>query len=474
MRGQFNKLGSIEVEGSTMKYRISVQDLGLDDSVELEKEIKRTLLTVSDENRFLVPFSIEVMNRYMLMYYDLRHFTSLDYLRELDLDEKIPYLLSLVDIAKEQERGLKISWERANFVCDKFEEKIKVFLFETDSIKIYETPEDILKTVKDLICSTMTILSSFITLPKRQDFIDPSEENIQFIESVYRMKNLDDLFMMLETLSLDLEQSNSYTISREEKTDKKKVSLFKKSEKKEGNQIERKPIQKKKKTPPVRHTGNAKKKKQTAEDKKMKLGFGFVGAALIIYLVSAMLLPSADGTRAKDVVTLDTSDESGFFEGTTTENNNLVEAYRMAYNSDYEESFQRLSTIEKKKLGSNDVPLLIQVYDETGNLSSLLDEVPSLANDVVTYLLTRNKLDKLTDIATGMKAKNPYIEFEKAHYNQEYEYMLTLINDVEINGRKESQIIDGYLALELADEARKFAEKVGNPDLIKRVEESKQ
>lgn len=465
MRRAFNKFGNIEIDGSILKYRISVQDLGLEDPLELEKEIKRKLLTVSDDNRFLVPFSIEVINRYMIMYYELSHFTALDHLRELELEAKIPYLLSLINIAKEQEKGLNISWDRANFVCDNYEEKVKVFLFETESIKIYDTPPELLKTVKDLICSTMTILSSFINLPKRQDFIDPSEENIQFIENVYRMDNLDDLYMYLETLSLDLEQADTHMIDREEKPERKRVTLFKTSNKKTKS--------KPKKKSNTRPKSNQGKKKQTKNDKSMKLGFIFVGVALVLYLVSEVFTPLSDVPKEKKILEIESINESGFFKGTAKENINLVEAYRKAYNSDYEESFLFLSNIKKSDLDSKDVPLLIEVYDETENIPVLLDEVPNLANDVVTYLLTRNKLDKLSAISSQMVTKNPYIEFEKAHYHQEYEYMLRLVNDIEINGRKESQIIDGYLGLQLIAEARKFAEKVGNPDLIKRVEETR-
>lgn len=463
MRRAFNKLGSIEIDASTLKYRISVQDLGLEDPLELEKEVKRKLLTVEDENNFLVPFSIEVMNRYMIMYYNLTHFKALDYLRELELEEKIPYFLSLINIAKEQEKGLNISWDRANFVCDKYDEKVKVFLFETESITIYDSPVDLLKTVNDLICSTMTSLSSFITLPKRQDFIDPSEENILFIENIYRMNNLDDLYMYLETLSLDLEHDDSSTIDREEKVEKKQVSLFQTFDKKVASKPKKKNVSK-----PRNGT-----KKKNKDDKNMKLGFIFVGAALVLYLLNGLIGPSPEAKEEKEIVKIESSNESSFFKGTAKDSINLVEAYRKAYNSDYEESYLSLSKIEKADLDLKDVPLLIEVYDQTDNLSLLLDDVPSLANSVVTYLLTRNKLDKLTAIASQMNTKNPYIEFEKAHYNQEHEYMLSLINDIEINGRKESQIMDAYLDLQLIDEARKFAEKVGNPDLIKRVEETR-
>ena len=50
----------------------------------------------------------------------------------------------------------------------------------------------------------MTILSKILGLPKRNDFIDPSEENISFVETIFRLDNLDDLAMYIETLMIDL------------------------------------------------------------------------------------------------------------------------------------------------------------------------------------------------------------------------------------------------------------------------------
>ena len=69
-----------------------------------------------------------------------------------------------------------------------------------------------------------------------------------------------------------------------------------------------------------------------------------------------------------------------------------------------------------------------------------------------------------------MKTKNPYIEFEVAYMTEDFKTMLTYLDKIEINGRKEQQVIDAYLALGELDNAREFANKVGNPDLIKQVE----
>jgi len=476
MRRAFNKYGSIEIEDSILKYRISIQELNSDDTLEFEKGIKRKLQTVINANSFLLPFDIQVVNRYMMFYYDLSHFASIDYLRELELDEKIPFYLSLIELAKEHEKGTKISWDRANFICDKYEQDVKVFLFETDNLKVYESPIDLMKTVKDLIVSTMTTLSVVMHLPKRQDFINPSEENINFVENIYKLQNLDDLYMYLETISLDLEQAASLHEDEPDSKKKKARSLFKPIEKKEKIEKpkEKKEKVKTKKAPSSKKAkGNVNKKNvKNANDRKMpgKLIL-LVGAALILYIISNVILSPNDSENGSLMTEKVGTNESSFFNNSQKYGNNLVWAYRKAHNSDYEEALGFLSNIRKSDLDKGDIPLLIEVYDKNEQLSELLTEVPTLANDVITYLLTENKIEEVVTVSNGMESKNPYIEFEKAYINQEFEYMLSLVDKIEINGRKETQIIDGYLALEKYDEAKNFAEKVGNPDLIKKVQE---
>ena len=461
MQRGFNKFGSIDIEGTELRYRIATEDIGTEDALELEKDIKRKLQHIEHEDRFVLPFAIQTINRYMVMYYKLEHYSDFNSLRELPLEDKISYYLSLVELGKIHEKGLHISWDRMNFVVDQYDKTIKALLFATDHLKIYETPEDITKTVKDFIITSMTILNNVISLPKRNDFIFTDDANIQFVEKLYRLESLDDIAMFLETVSLDIESKDSI---EEVKTTKSKGSINKSPKSKPKKMVKQK-LQ--------RPMSNGKKKKKSYM--KMYIVLGSVAALLL--LLGPLLAPPTEGTEVtkvkgdSTVVVVNAKDVETIFKGSTEFENELVEAYRKAYNSDYTEAFNLLTNIPKESLDDKDVPLLMEVYYQTGNLHVLLDEVPALSNDLITYLFTRDKLEELPAIAEKMTAKNPYIEFEKAHLTEEYDYMLTLVDSIEINGRKEQQIIDAYLALDQVDEAHKFAEKVGNPDLIKRVEQ---
>lgn len=462
MHRAFNKYGNIEIEGSEMKYRIESKDVSTDDALELEKDIKRKLQMIENQDRFLLPYDIQSLNRYMVLYYNLANYQSLNDLKELTLENQLSYFISLVELGKTHEKGLIISWDPLNFVVDRFDKSIKALLFETDNLKVYDTPEDIAKTIKDIIITSMTTLKKVVSLPKRNDFIYTDDANIQFVEKLYQMNSLDDLSMYLEMVMLDIESRNASEEELElsETKSKNKLSIRKSV----------KPKQKKPKQAPKRNIRPTGKKKKTNFN-KLYLVLGAVAAFLL--LLGPLLAPTTEQPIENVAVATETNGQTSIFKGSKEFDNALVDAYRKAYNSEYTDAYTLLSSINKNDLNDKDIVLLMEVYYQTGNMNLLLDELPALANDVITYLFTRDKLGELPVIAEKMVTKNAYIEFEKAHLMEEYEYMLSLVSSIQINGRKEQQIIDAYLALDQVEEAHKFAEDVGNPDLIKRVEQSK-
>jgi hypothetical protein len=471
MYKSFNKLGSIEIEGNSLKYRIATQEIKTERPDEVQKEIKRILHSIENQNIFLLPFDIQTINRYMVMFYDLSSYRGFDYLRELTLKEKLPYFLSLIQIAKAEQKSINVLWDLMNFVVDRHDKTIKVMLFETEHLKVYEK-KDSFKMVVDFMIWSMTTLNKIIALPKRNDFIDPSEENITFVETIFRLDNLDDLYMYIESLLIELETKEK----EEEVQQSERKKLFKKGK---GISL----AKTKKKTPkkkPVRHYNHQqpKKKKQDKNTKMMKMGTIFVGVSMLIYfLLPVILPPGKEEVEKKPVVTEEQLKNTGdYFKDSKKYNDQLVTAYRKAYNSQYSDAFKILANVPKKELSSSDVSMIITVYNEANKLNKLLDEVPSLAPNVVSYLLADENSDqteKLTEINNAMEVKNPYIEFEVFYSEGKYKEMLALKNKLEMNGRREQQIIDAYLALGKIADARAFANDSGDPNLIKQVDSYK-
>ncbi|MED3677097.1 MULTISPECIES: hypothetical protein [Bacillus] len=467
MHKSFNKLGSIEIEGNSFKYRIATQEINTENPDDIEKDIKRKIQSIENAEIFLLPYDIKTVNRYMVLYYDLTNYSGFDYLRELTLKEKLPYFLSLIQIAKTGQKSIKILWNKTNFVVDRYEQAVKVLLFETDYLRVYED-YDCFKMVVDFMVYSMTTLNKVIGLPKRNDFIDPSDENLEFVEKIFRLDNLDDILMYIETLMIDLEEKEI-----EEEQALKKKKLFKNS----PISLNKAPEKKRKLDGTRNYNQSSKKKKKKSDDKNkkmMKIGILFFVASMLIYLLLPVLIPKKSDEPKQTVVSeKELKNTDSYFKDTGKYNDKLVSAYRKAYNSQYSDAYELLAKIPKDELSSTDVSMVIKVYDQANKISQLLDEVPSLASNIVSYLLTEDQSDqteKLADINKKMKTKNPYIEFEVSYSSGEYKKVLALKDKLEMNGRREQQVIDAYLALGKIADARKFANDSGDPDLIKQVD----
>lgn len=464
MYKSFNKLGNVEIEGNILKYRIATQEINTEDEIEIEKSLKRVLQNTNDHSIFLLPFDIKTINRYMVLFYDLSSYRGLDYLRELELYEKIPYFLSLIKIAKAENLNIRVLWDQLNFVVDRHEQTLKALYFETDTLKVYED-KDAFKSVVDFMIMSMTTLNKVISLPKRNDFIYTSEENITFVETIFRLENLDDLYMYIESLAIELEMNESE--NKEEKTEKNS-KLFKKFTK------EKKKKSTKKTVPTYRkHKKNDTKTKKADPNKKMmKMSFIFVGFALGLLLLLPIISPEEKPEEVK-LTKEEINGKDSFFKESKKYDGELVTAYRKAYNSQYKDAYSILSQVPKNSLSSFDVPMVISVYNNVNKLSVLLEEVPSLASTVVTFLLADEDTDqseKLNEINDAMEVKNPYIQFEVFYSEGNYKEMLKIKDKLEMNGRREQQILDAYLSLGKISDARNFANESGDPNLIKQVD----
>jgi hypothetical protein len=477
---QFNKYGNIEIEGNTIKYRIASKEINQDEPIEIEKDIKRKIQTIKNQDLFLLPYDINMINRYMVLYYDLSSYNSIEILRQLPFEEQLHYFLSLVQLAKaEEEENVTIYWDdKLNFVLDSYEKKVKVILFETKYLQVYEkkTP---LKAIVDLMISSMTSLNKIIKLPTRNDFIDASEENISFVETIFRIDNIDDLEMFIDSTIIDMEKKDQE--DEEELNDKKdkKSKLFRKKTAAPKKKKDKKKVTNNR-VNSYHYNQQSNKKKPKNKDQKLFITLIVAVVGVFILLgVSNLMLPSKsasndEASESASAVVTTTSTKDGevnsVFKDSDKYNNDLVSAYRKAYNSNYKEAYKILSKLNKKELSPTDIELLIKVYDETNNLNKLLDEFPTVANEVITYLVTTDNLNQLTDLNTSLEKENPVIAFEVSFLEGDYKKMLSYVDKVDINGRREQQIVTGYLELEKYDDAREFANKVGNPDLISQVD----
>lgn len=454
MYKHFNKLGNIEVVNNIMKYRIGIENVPEADKNIIENELKKKYLSVENDV-FVNPMQIEFMNRFLVIYYNMEHLHAFDRLREFKLMQNIPYYLSLVELGKLHEDGLRFSWERLNFVIDEYQEKVRIVFVETPSLKLYEQSDtrSVVEFVRDMIISTLTLQATFLTLPKRHDFLDASERNVAFVERLYKIENLDDMQMYLETVALDLEQNISLT---EEVEDEPKVKTQKV---KKSKQIKKKSSQKK-------YTTKKENQNNKRFDKRTLIMLGVLPFVFIFYfLAMSMGKPTNEAEKPVDASKPVTETFS-----MNTENKKVLEAYQAVYNSDFQTAYELLTSLDTKDISKDDINLLIDVYFKNEKSAELLDRYPNVANVYIIYLVKNNLITNLEEYTKGMTTENPYILFEIAYLKNDYETVLLNKDKVDLNARRESQIITAMLGTGALQEAIEFANSTGNPELIKQVE----
>jgi len=475
-----NKYFNVDFMGQQAIVVVPTDRLLSENTTDISRGIKRVAFDNPAENNLLLPSNIEVKGSYARISYDLSYYFPLDRLREYsDFKDKLPFFYSILDLANQQELGkIDIIWERINFLIDEVEKNVKVMMYSTDHIRNYiKDQNELVDVVKSLIISSLTTLNEVERLPQRKDFIFPSDDtNIRFVEQLFPLTNISDIKMLIDSFALDFEDEDTYSVVENSSNDSKKGLLSLKKKRKESTPTEKKVSPKKAKTVQKisRNTPDSKKKKMKKGDRNLLIA----AIVMVICILIAFISPDApsegktnDSVAAKQYKV---DESSSFFKESDSKavQNAIVRAYRLAYNQNYQDAYKTIQPIDKKDLSSADLQLVIDVYFTQKKIAVLLDEAPvkEVANEVILFLIKKDKIEALPELTKGMKSNNVYIEFEKAYVEGDAKKVISLMDKVELNGRKESQIVESYLELNRVDAANKFAQKVGNPDLFKQIE----
>lgn len=459
MRININKVANIEIEDNTLKYRIPITELIQDDLNIIEKNLKRKIQSIDNDPNYLVPFEMQILNASLILYYDMEKYKSFEYLRSLEFSEQLKYFSSIIQIAKNSSET-KTLWNKYNFVLDEYEEKMKVIIYETNDLKIYET-KDSLVGVKELILLSLTKLTNIYGKPRRTDFIDPSEEIIQFAETLLQIDDLEDLDHFVNTKMIQTEHIEpEETEVEEEITKNKKWSLKLKSNKSDIKKTEN-PHQKKKK-----------KKKNNSKKTYIWLGGAIILAIGINFaLTSSNESKSAEKNKAKkeyhaEVLKKNKLDNKPL---SHEEKDKLFDAYQTALIGENQKAIESLESIGYDNLRSVDQQVLDNLYKKTNQVYKLFDKKPSLVKGIVNEMLANNKGDELLKIQEKMESKSPYVDFEVAYINKDWQKVVELKDEVDLNGRREKQIVEAFTSLKKYKEAKEFAQKVGNPVLLEEI-----
>ncbi|KXY45535.1 hypothetical protein AT265_07955 [Bacillus cereus] len=149
-------------------------------------------------------------------------------------------------------------------------------------------------------------------------------------------------------------------------------------------------------------------------------------------------------------------------------NVNLINGLRLSAIQKYQDAALEFDKVDYKKLGKDDKKAVLFTYLLSGKAQKAIDLEQDFAESVVSYYIAVDNLKKVKEL----KTKNLLIHFEIAALDNKHEEVIKLRDQVPLDGRREGIIVNSYLKLNKSEEAKKFAQKVGNKDLLEKINNS--
>ena len=190
-----------------------------------------------------------------------------------------------------------------------------------------------------------------------------------------------------------------------------------------------------------------------------KYKYAIIGVASIVLLVVAGFafsnMKNSQAASANNVNSLEV-------------NANLINGLRLSAVQKYQDAALEFDKVDYKQLGKEDKKAVLFTYLLSGKAQKAIDLEQDFAESVVSYYIAVDNLKKVKEL----KTKNPIINFEIAALDNKHEEVINLRDQVPLDGRREGIIVNSYLKLNKSEEAKKFAQKVGNKDLLEKINNS--
>lgn len=186
-----NRIGTIEINQDSVYFLQPLTAFETDDMESIEQAYEKSFACIK-ESTPLVPVKEITFQAGQVRYeYDVTGLLAFTALRAFEFEEKLPFYLDLINLAKHQQ--IKILWQKENFVLDREKKKLFGMVIENDVMSISDN-KDPVSAVKELIIISLTKLNELLERPKRMDFLEPSEEVIRFAETIYlKLDSLDQI-----------------------------------------------------------------------------------------------------------------------------------------------------------------------------------------------------------------------------------------------------------------------------------------
>ena len=451
-----NRVGTFEIEGNTISYLQPLSTFNTQEMNQVQKWYKDKMQTLQKSDLYLSARDISFQSGQVCYTYDVTGLQSFNFLKKMYLEDKLPYYLSLIQLAKEKQ--VQILWETENLVIDVEDASVKALVIEHQAFTI-ENEKSRINAVKELIIISLTSLQQVYGRPKRSDFFEQSEEVIQFAEMIYlRLDSLDHMASFIQSLYDEIEERKQREQEElaQQLANKKRFSM--------SNLIPYQFLQQKsEKRPEIRtDVATSQTKQKPISQKESKMRF-LIGTAII--LVGALLLNILLTSANKN------AESSERHSASRQEETDVEKVYLNGLLGDTEGVMKVLEERDYESLNKEETELLHQLWIKHGSYEKYMAKDELAVSRLTEYMTDQNlpkELDRLQEI---LKVSNPHIEFAKGVLAEEWKEVLANRDLVELTEERQTYIVTAFLDKKDIDGAKAFvSEKASKNDgLMNRV-----
>ncbi|XKH51998.1 hypothetical protein LG275_13760 (plasmid) [Chryseomicrobium palamuruense] len=209
-----NRVGTIEINQDSVYFLQPLTAFETDDMEMIEQAYEKSFARIKESTPLVPVKEITFQAGQIRFEYDVTGLLAFTALRAFEFEEKLPFYLDLINLAKDQQ--MKILWQKENFVVDREKKRLFGMIIENEVMPIADN-KDPVSAVKELIIISLTKLNELLDRPKRMDFLEPSEEVIRFAETIFlKLDSLDEIEGYIkEKIALFEEQRRVEELERE-------------------------------------------------------------------------------------------------------------------------------------------------------------------------------------------------------------------------------------------------------------------
>lgn len=455
-----NKIGTIEVNGNSFYFLQPLSTFNTDQMEKIQQAYERRMASLKEETHYLVAKSLTFQSGQVQFEYDLSGLKAYDYLKSLYFEDKLPYYLSLVRIAKNME--VNVLWQKENFIVDVEEQVLKAAVLENEELKLYNS-KDRVTAVKELIIVSLTSLNQVLGRPKRSDFFEQDEEVIRFAEMVYlRLSTLEELESFISQVHVEIQERK-----RLEEEEREKLTANNKRFAFTSLKLNKKlnfPSKDKEHLPYLQ--GKQKKKgNKAATSKESNIRFlaGVGGILIVAVLLNVLLTNANENAEAKDAGKEEVRQEI-----------NLEETYRQGLLGDETTVIKTLETVGYDSLKKEEKEVLEVLYVRNGEYNKALEKNPELADEIAAKLVKSKDIEQLKKVRDSLAEANPILDFELAAATQDWQTIIDLRNQIELTDAHVTSVVTAFIRTGDLKTAKGFVEEkaAGDEELLNRVLEA--